>query len=42
MHPCQILCLTGGEGGIGGGRGERSRVGEEGEIRFKITFFLLL
>ena len=39
MHQWQIPCLTGGEGGIGGGRGERGGVGEEGEIRFIISFF---
>ena len=31
--------MTGGEGGIGGGKGERGGVGEEGEIRLLITFF---
>ena len=36
MHQWQIPCLTGGAGGIGGGRGERSGVGEEGEIKFII------
>ena len=39
MHQWQIPCLTGEEGGIGGGRGESGGVGEEGEIRLLITFF---
>ena len=34
MHPWQILCLTGEEGGRGGKGG----VGGEGDIRFKYIF----
>ena len=40
MHTWQIPCLTGGEGGIGWGRGEKGGVGK-GEIRqIFFSFFL--
>ena len=42
MHPWQISCLIGEEGGVGGQRGERRGVGEEKEIRFIIFFSLCI
>ena len=38
MHQKQIPCLTGGEGGIGGGRGGKGFVGGEGEIMYRYLF----
>ena len=41
MHPWQIPCLTGGEGGLWGERGGRGVVGREEDIKYKLFFYFL-